>query len=187
MPAPILSVSMRSALVLSLAAVSCARDMGTAPSALPVASASSPTSVLLSPTSISCPECVFGPQTYTRANGKPQTETTEFAGNPAASYIIDIDDGGSQGANATVTLNGVALFGPGTSDVGGHLRRAVTLLATNTIEVQLRGKPGSTLTVFILRETSDVSAAAVVTGGTATTPATCSPCKVGPARRQRSR
>ena len=40
----------------------------------------------------------------------PQTETATVSADPAPSYIIDIDDDGSQGADGAVVLNGEMLL-----------------------------------------------------------------------------
>jgi len=94
-----------------------------------------------------CAACVFGPRTYTRTTGAPVEDRSTFTGDPAADYLIDIDDGGSQGADASVTLNDVVQLAPRTKvDVGHrHVRRAVSLLAQNSLKVRLTGKPGAFL------------------------------------------
>jgi hypothetical protein len=91
----------------------------------------------------SCSTCILGPTTYTRTTEKPVTEVSTFPGNPGAEYILDIDDGGSQGASAIVTLNGDTVY------TGAQVRKAVQLGVSNTLVVQLSGKPGSTLTVSL--------------------------------------
>jgi hypothetical protein len=60
----------------------------------------------------SCPSCVFGPQQYTRSTSTPRTETSAFAADPEADYLIDIDDVASQGADGSVTLNGIVALAP---------------------------------------------------------------------------
>jgi Tol biopolymer transport system component len=67
-------------------------------------------------------------------------------------YVVDIDDGGSQGANAAVELNEVVLV---TSDsVAGtgrfHLRETMRLGTSNTLRLRLAGKPGSFLAIQII-------------------------------------
>src|SRR5688500_6997208 len=56
-----------------------------------------------------CPACAFGPRLYTRDKAQPITDAATFTGNPAGAYLIEIDDLGTQGANATVILNGVSI------------------------------------------------------------------------------
>jgi hypothetical protein len=115
-----------------------------------------------------CPACVLGPKVYTRDQGTPKTERTTFPGDPAADYVIDLDDNGSQGADGAVWLNGELLLAPRTSaDLGPrHIRRAVQLAAANTLEVRLVGKPASTLTVSLLGGVEKIGPG----GGTVTAP-----------------
>ena len=100
-----------------------------------------------------CPTCVFGPKVYTRSTAKPVTESNTFAGDAAAQYVIDISDGGTQGADGSVTLNGVVFLAPRSdADIGPrHIHATVALLTQNVIDTRLTGKPGSTLTVSIER------------------------------------
>lgn len=95
--------------------------------------------------------CVFGPTVFTRAKGGPQKITQNFSATPG-SYIVDLDDLGSTGADATVKLNGVVIMeGRGTTGEVGprHHTVPVTLLANNVLEIELRGKKGSTLQVKV--------------------------------------
>lgn len=98
-----------------------------------------------------CPACTFGPRSYVRTTGQPVTDVATFAGDPAGAYFIEIDDHGSQGANATVLLNGSPIDAR-----SGHLRRPVSLLANNQLQTRLTGKPGSTLEVKIFQEVHSV-------------------------------
>jgi hypothetical protein len=99
-----------------------------------------------------CPACVFGPRVYTRKTAQPVTDVATFAGNPAGAYIIEIDDHGSQGANATIVLNGRAL-----NARAGYSRGPVSLQAVNRMETRLTGKPGSKLEVSIFQEVHSVT------------------------------
>src|SRR5262245_10395787 len=53
-----------------------------------------------------CGSCSFGPRLYLREGGKPANSLETFQGDPAADYVIDIDDYGSEGADGSVVLNG---------------------------------------------------------------------------------
>ena len=99
-----------------------------------------------------CPACAFGPRLYTRNTGQPVTDAATFAGNPAGAYIIEIDDLGTQGANATVVLNGVSIDAR-----SGFLRKEISLQTTNQLMTRLTGKPGSKLTVSIFQEVHSVT------------------------------
>ena len=99
----------------------------------------------------SAPVCVFGPRVYTRLQGAPQRFVETISATPG-SYTVDLDDLATSGADATVTLNGVVIMeGRGTTGEVGprHKVVTVTLLATNTLDINLRGKKGSKLQVKI--------------------------------------
>lgn len=98
-----------------------------------------------------CSACLFGPQVYTRSNGKPVTETALIVGYPGE-YLIDIDDGGSQGADGSVALNETVLLAPREEGETGprHVNQMVVLGDENTLEVRLTGKPGSWLKIEVL-------------------------------------
>ena len=116
----------------------------------------------------SCPSCVFGPQQYTRSTSTPRTETSVFAADPEADYLIDIDDLASQGADGSVTLNGAVVLAPRAAGEEGprHLRRPIALHPQNTLAVRLTGKPRSRLVVQILGGAKSIGAA----GGTIRVP-----------------
>jgi hypothetical protein len=76
----------------------------------------------------------------------------QFAGNPAGAYIIEISDLGTQGANASVELNGRPL-----NARSGELRQDVILDWQNTLHVRLTGKPGSQLSVRVFQEIASIS------------------------------
>ena len=135
--------------VLTLGLPACIADQTTGPDLSPAAAPSMAASVQITET---CLACVFGPQVFTRGSRAPATETAMFPADPAAGYIIDIDDGGSTGADGRVILNGVVLLDYRTeADVGPrHITEAVVLQTQNELQVTLTGKPGSTLTVQVL-------------------------------------
>ncbi len=91
----------------------------------------------------------FGPVQYSRDNGKPTPVTKTFnVLDLSATFTVRIDSAGV--SSAIVTLNGVDVFKE--SDFNQTVKvltRAVTLLATNQLTVELRGKPGETMTVRI--------------------------------------
>ena len=97
------------------------------------------------------PVCPFPQKVYMRLQGAPQRFVETFAATPG-SYTVDLDDLATSGADATVTLNGVVIMeGRGTTGEVGprHKVVTVTLLANNTIDINLRGKKGSKLQVKI--------------------------------------
>jgi hypothetical protein len=94
-----------------------------------------------------CTACALGPEVFVRDGGPPVTETIHFSAS-ASSYVIDLDNLGSQGAAADVSLNGTYLMRDGRP---GHVNEVVTLAAENTLVVRLMGKPGSQLRVAVWR------------------------------------
>src|SRR5258706_3999616 len=113
-------------LFLILSVMACGTDKATAPDTQGSAEYDASASSAAPTESGSCPACAFGPRLYTRATGQPVTNVATFPGNPAGAYFIEIDDHGTQDANATVLLNGEALDAQ-----EGYIRKAVSLLVTN--------------------------------------------------------
>ena len=149
------------ALLLTLAVVACQPDRALAPdSAAHAASGSSEKGAGEGGSAIAgvpteggaCPACAFGPRLYTRDKAQPITDAATFTGNPAGAYLIEIDDLGTQGANATVILNGVSIDAR-----SGHLRKEISLGTNNELLTRLTGKPGSKLTVSIYQEVHSVT------------------------------
>jgi hypothetical protein len=98
-----------------------------------------------------CLDCRVGPVTFVRETGAPRVVTRTFAATAGQTFVVDLDDLGSRGADAVVTLNGVTLLpnrGSG-DDSPRHYREMVTVAALNTLEIRLLGKPGSMLRVAI--------------------------------------
>jgi hypothetical protein len=100
----------------------------------------------------------FGPQNYQRGAGAPVTVTTNFSvQNPNLTYTLKVFNGGLQDnetelvSSGFVTINGVQVIGPSNFNQNvAEVDVPVTLQASNTIGVQVRGKPGGLLTVEII-------------------------------------
>ncbi|MDX6576357.1 MAG: hypothetical protein QOE96_2310 [Blastocatellia bacterium] len=97
---------------------------------------------------------VFGPETFTRDTGKPQTITREFfVQDPSGSYALVIrsgQNGAGRVTSAVIQVNGVVVAGP--SDFNpqtGLTAKGVTLQQQNKISVELRGEPGTFVTLAI--------------------------------------
>lgn len=97
---------------------------------------------------------VFGPQRFTRLTGQAVNvvQTFSLPADANAPFNIDVENGASEGSNrvssATIKLNGAELYTP--SDFNQNvssLKKAVTLTATNTLEVKLTSAAGSYLTI----------------------------------------
>jgi Glucodextranase, domain B len=89
----------------------------------------------------------FGPQQYVRDNGAPSPRTTTFTVlDPTTTFTLRVDSKGV--SSAIITLNGAEIFRPSDFNANVHLlTKPVTLLATNQLTVELRGKPGESLTL----------------------------------------
>jgi hypothetical protein len=96
----------------------------------------------------------FGPKTYTRDKSEARRITDFFqVTNTKTAYRVSVDNQGV--ASAVISLNGQLIFTESDFDPNvTHLAKTVILLPRNELEVELRGKPGSSLTVQISVVTS---------------------------------
>jgi RHS repeat-associated protein len=104
---------------------------------------------------------IYGPAQFTRNTGKPvQMQQTVAVTNPAASYYLYIVNGGLQGSaqtgnyvsSGTIYWNGNWVAGPSNfNHKRATLKLPVTAHSSNTLTVELQGKPGSSITVQLLR------------------------------------
>lgn len=117
---------------------------------------------------------VFGPQQFTRAAGEPQKEVVTFTvGDPTGTFWLQVKNGQAvpkPGAepgivesrnlvsSAVIMLNGSQVAGPEdfNQNVFGF-QKDVMLQASNVLEVELRGAPGSLLTVQLRRAEPNVT------------------------------
>ena len=109
---------------------------------------------------------VWGPKKYTRDTGKPVPVVDTFTiEKPKGKFWLQISNGGhikrpdikrgavepvNQASSAYIKLNGVQVAGP--EDLNQNVygfTKDITLQANNTIEVEVRGIPGSYITVEI--------------------------------------
>src|SRR5260370_18710775 len=105
----------------------------------------------------------FGPKNYVRGTGDPVTVTDTFSVlNPNTQYTLKAFNGGLQNtqtelvSSSVVTVNGVQVVGPNNfNQKVTEVDVPVTLQASNTISVQVRGKPGGTLTIQIVGVDND--------------------------------
>jgi RHS repeat-associated protein len=105
----------------------------------------------------------FGPQDYQRETGAPITVTSNFSVlNPNTQYTLKAFNGGLQDdltelvSSGVVTVNGVQVLGP--NNLSQNITEVdvpVSLQASNTLSVQLRGKPGGVLTIEIIGVDND--------------------------------
>jgi hypothetical protein len=101
-------------------------------------------------------EVIFGPAQYTRTGGSPDQfmETIALPPTLAAPFRLHVQNGNPDGtyrvSGATIMMNGTQIAGP--SDFSQQVAafdRAVTLLASNTLQVRLTSKPGSFLVLSL--------------------------------------
>jgi hypothetical protein len=93
---------------------------------------------------------------FSRSTGTPKVITDEFDAQPGQ-YLLHITNGDQAGNvvnSAEIRLNGAVIFGPAQfKPIGRTLSAPVTLAALNTITVELRSAPESTLTITLSRAT----------------------------------
>ena len=101
-----------------------------------------------------CP--IFGPKTFVRKKGKPVEEKQvfeskrQFLGPFTLNLINGDSDGSHRVDSAIIKLNGELVFGPNSfNEQVQFLSQFVSLQSTNTLSVELRGKPGDLLTIEI--------------------------------------
>jgi hypothetical protein len=102
---------------------------------------------------------VYGPETYIRGKGGPITVTNAFTVlNTDTTYTLKIYNSGleadeanyKQVSSLVISLNGIQVVGPNEFNQNISLiEKPVTLLLSNEISVELRGKPGGAITVVI--------------------------------------
>jgi len=91
----------------------------------------------------------FGPKTYTRGTGESVTVTDTFSvANTSTIYELAVDS--SAVSSAVITLNGKLVFAESDFNPNvAHLTKTVILHANNKLDVEVRSKPGSSVTVRI--------------------------------------
>jgi len=97
---------------------------------------------------------VFGPKTYTRTSGPPDTFTDTFLHCGTAPCEIVVINGNEDGtkriSSASIEINGVEVVAPSDFNQNvGKIVKPVTLTDTNEITIRLSSKPGSFLIVEI--------------------------------------
>ena len=101
-------------------------------------------------------QSVFGTNQYVRTNGNPNVYTDSFSaasGQGAITVLNGDENGNNRVTSASILLNGIEIFGPNNFKKKIYVLEAqVDLQASNSIEIILRSKPGSYLTVQIIQE-----------------------------------
>lgn len=101
-------------------------------------------------------DTVFGPQTCLRDKSSPSTYNFSFSvSKPKRCYICKIYNSGENNNNqktniSTITLNGKEILRPHDFNQQlNYLEIPVNLSAKNTLNVEMRGKPGEAITIKI--------------------------------------
>ena len=121
--------------------------------------------ILLSVPSWAATWNAFGPKSYVRPTGSPVTVTDTFSiRNPSTTYTLHVQNGGLQDdvndfvSSTVITVNGVVVVAPNDlNQQTAALDKAVQLQAgSNTIAVEVRGKPGGQLAISIVGTDNDL-------------------------------
>src|SRR5687768_11400227 len=99
-----------------------------------------------------CSDCVLGPETFVRLQGKPTEFTRTLTGVAEGTYTIDVDELGSKGADGSVVPNGQIILDTRsvTGEVGPrHVTWTVQLSRNDVLEVKLLGRKGPVLQIAI--------------------------------------
>jgi hypothetical protein len=105
----------------------------------------------------------FAPKDYIRSTSKPVIVTDLFSVlNPDTSYTLHIYNGGKNNqfegkvSSALISLNGVEVVRPNEfSQNVFHIQKPINLVTDNALEVELRSKPGSGLTIEVIGVDND--------------------------------
>lgn len=101
---------------------------------------------------------VTAPQLFVRGTGAPQTATTQFtAAYPGTAYTLQVFNGGLENdtyelvSSSQVKLNGVTVISPNElNQTTPYLEKPLALAASNSIAVEVRGKPGGAIVINIV-------------------------------------
>jgi len=101
---------------------------------------------------------VFGPQEFKRDRGSPATAAVHFSVlNPGSFYVVRVSNGDTTGSartrvsSAVIAVNGIDVIGPEAfNQRASYIERNLELVQDNEMTVELRGKPGGTITIEIV-------------------------------------
>ena len=107
---------------------------------------------------------VYAPALYVRESGAPQAVPSQFnVANPGSAYTLQLYNGGLENdtyefvSSTVVKLNGVTVISPGEiNQTTKFIEKPVTLQSTNTLSVEVRGKPGGAIVVGVSGIDNDV-------------------------------
>ncbi len=122
----------------------------------PISAAGGVTQVTTPPSP--CTGCAVVPTTFTRSDPQVKPYVREFSGDPAASYLLIVQDDGQDGTAVEIKLNGEVVV-PVTALRGlavAEVKTAVTLSATNRLTVLPVGKVGAKVVVWVLTGAGEI-------------------------------
>ena len=115
------------------------------------------TIILVASKSFSAQTAIFGPERFVREQGQPVRITKTFSVQDATSpftIVIETGSGSQVVSSAMVELNGVMVAGPNAfNQTVLRISRSVQLQKVNTLTVEVRSAPGSSLSVTIFGQT----------------------------------
>jgi len=126
---------------------------------------------VLSTEAIAAEYSVYGPRIFLRNSGAPIVETDTIVATTPGSYLLKIYNGGltddeyEHVSSSVITLNGVEILAP--NELNQHvdyIEKTVTLQLANEFTVEVRGKPGGALIIYI--DGTDNSAPVITTNVT---------------------
>lgn len=104
---------------------------------------------------------LLGPQTFVREEGKPQLIHSSFVLPPNVSQcqlLVNTSDGSPLSANnVSIKINGVEMVdAKKLRKAEGSVSEGVELKALNSLEIELKGKPGDAVTIAVTGTVPDV-------------------------------
>jgi hypothetical protein len=107
---------------------------------------------------------ILGPKTYIRGTGSPITQVSPFSSDFEGPAVIKLTNGSLENSSiemvssSIVKLNSQIIFGPSEFNQNVRTLEKQILLKNpaNTLEVELRGKPGGQITIQIIQPITNV-------------------------------
>ena len=155
------------ALAVCVAAAACSDPAGPENLVSQVTERLTPEGAALAPTNHQDALPIWGPGRVVRGKGAPTAQTFVFdvPEGFAGPYTLVVESDGA--ASAVVSLNDLRIFGPQDFSAAPlRLERNVALAAHNTLRVEARGKPGTSLGVHVWGAGLEVERQVSAAGGT---------------------
>jgi len=103
---------------------------------------------------------LFGPQSFVRADGKPQVFRSSFPLPPTVTeckLLVTTADGGPLAANnVSISVNGQELVdAKKLRNADGSVQEGIVLNSENSLDILLKGKPGDAVLVTVVGTAPD--------------------------------